>query len=221
MASRPRSLRPPRLPAALSAADASPLADRFEWVGVETAGDFSGQSARDCEINESRVVGATFIGTTLDGIRIRDTVIESCDLSGARLGDADLTRVEFRNCKMPAIDLAAARLFDVLFSDSKLDNANFRMINGEHVRFDHVSLRAGDFYAAHVAHAQFLDCDLTASQLSQAELAGVHLHGSNLEGLKGAIHLRNAVIDSTQVLPLALGVFTALAIEINDDREVD
>lgn len=221
MASRSLAPRPPRLPAALSAAESCELADRFEWVGVETAGDFSGQSASDCEINESRVVGARFIGTALDGIRMRDTVLESCDLSGARLGDADLTRVEFRNCKMPAIDLAAARLRDVLFSDSKLDNANFRMISGEHVRFEHASLRSGDFYAAQVAQAQFLDCDLTASEFSKSKLAGVRLHGSNLEGLKGAMHLRNAIIDSTQVLPLALGVLAALDIEINDDREAD
>jgi uncharacterized protein YjbI with pentapeptide repeats len=197
------------------------LADRSEWVGVETAGDFSGQRASDCEIIESRVVGATFIGTALDGIRIRDTVIESCDLSGARLGDADFTRVEFRNCKMPAIDLAAARLHDVLFRDSKLDNANFRMIIGEHVRFDHASLRWGDFYAAQVAQAQFLDCDLTASEFSKSELAGARLHGSNVEGLKGAVHLRTAIIDSTQVLPLALGLLAALHIEINDDRDDD
>jgi uncharacterized protein YjbI with pentapeptide repeats len=184
-------------------------------------GDFSGQSASDGEITESRLVGAGFIGTTLDGIRMRDTVIESCDLSGARLGDADLNRVEFRNCKMPAIDLAAARLRDVLFTDSKLDNANFRMISGEHLRFDHASLRSGDFYAAEVAQAQFLDCDLTASVFSQSELAGVRLQGSNLEGLKGAMQLRTAIIDSTQVLPLAVGILAALAIEINDEREVD
>jgi len=221
MVSRSLAPRPPRLRPALSAAESCPLADRFEWDGVETAGDYSGQSAGDCEINESRVVGARFIGTTLDGIRMRDTVIESCDLSGARLGAADFSRVEFRNCKMPAIDLAAARFHDVRFRDSKLDNANFRMISGEHVRFEHVSLRSGDFYAAEVAYAQFLDCDLTASEFSASELAGVRLHGSNLEGLKGAIHLRNAIVDSTQVLPLALGLLAALDIEINDDRGDD
>jgi uncharacterized protein YjbI with pentapeptide repeats len=72
-----------------------------------------------------------------------------------------------------------------------------------------------------VAQAQFLDCDLTAAVFSQSELAGVRLHGSNLEGLKGAIQLRTAIIDSTQLLPLALGILAALDIEINDEREVD
>jgi uncharacterized protein YjbI with pentapeptide repeats len=221
MVPRSSSPRPPRLPPALAGPESGPLADGFEWVGVHSGGDFSGQRAGDGEITESRVVGAQFIGTTLDGIRMRDTVLESCDLSGARLGDADLNRVEFRNCKMPAVDLAAACFHDVLFTDSKLDNANLRMISGQHLRFDHVSLRAADFYAAEVSHARLLDCDLTASEFSQSKLAGVHLHGSNLEGLKGAVYLRHAIIDSTQVLPLALGVFAALDIEINDDRDVD
>jgi uncharacterized protein YjbI with pentapeptide repeats len=221
MASWPDSPRPPRLPSALSTAETPRLDDQIEWVAVETAGDFSGQSARNCEINESLVRGARFVGTTLDRVRVRDSIFESCDLSGASLVDAAFTRVEFRNCKMSAIDLAGARMLDVLFNDSKLDNANCRMISGDHVLFEQVSLGSSDFYAAGLAHAQFLDCDLTSAQFSKAELAGVRLHGSNLEGLQGAIHLRNAIIDSTQVLPLALGVFAALEIRIDDDRGAD
>jgi uncharacterized protein YjbI with pentapeptide repeats len=221
MVSRPLTPRPPRLPSALSAAETTPLDDQFEWLSVEADGDFCGQSARDCEIDESVIRGARFVGTTLDRVRVRDSTFESCDLSGASLVDAAFTRVEFKNCKMAAIDLAGARMHDVLFNDSKLDDANFRMISGDHVRFEQVSLRSSDFYAAGVAYAQFLDCDLTAAQFSKAELAGVRLHGSILEGLQGAIHLRDAIIDSTQVLPLALGVFAALDIRIDDDRGAD
>ena len=99
MVSRPLSPRPPRLPSVLSAAETPRLDDEFEWLAVETSGDFSGQSARDCEINESRVRGARFVGTTLDRVRVRDSAFESCDLSGASLGDAAFTRVEFRNCQ--------------------------------------------------------------------------------------------------------------------------
>jgi uncharacterized protein YjbI with pentapeptide repeats len=221
MVSRPLAPRPPRLPSALSTAETQRPDDQFEWLAVETAGEFSGQSARNGEINESLVRGARFVGTTLDRLRVRDSIFESCDLSGASLVDAAFTRVEFRNCKMSAVDLAGARLLDVLFHDSKLDDANCRMTSGDHVLFEQVSLGSSDFYAAELAHAQFLDCDLSSAQFSKAELAGVRLHGSNLEGLRGAIHLRNAIIDSTQVLPLALGVFAALDIRIDDDQEAD
>jgi uncharacterized protein YjbI with pentapeptide repeats len=219
----PRTIAPlpPRLPRVLTASDSYDLVDDLQWAGVETAGDYSGQSANDLEITESRVVGARFTGTALFRARIRDTVIESCDLSAARLADAALTRVEFKNCKMSAIDLAGAHLSDVLFSETKLDNANLRMISGDHVLFDHVFLPASDFYAARVTQSQFLDCDLTATEFSQSALVGVRLHGSTLEGLKGAADLQNAVIDSTQVLPLALGVFGALGIVIDDDRGPD
>lgn len=219
MVPRPLAALPPRLPAAMAALEPSDLTDELEWVGVQVTGDFSGRGAQHCEISESRVVGGRFVGTDLDRIRVRDTLFESCDLTGARLAEAALIRVEFRNCKMSAIDLAAARLSDVLFSEAKLDNANFRMITGDHVQFDRSNLQASDFYGAAVTHAQFLDCNLTGVEFSQSELDRVHLHGSTLEGLRGAAHLHSAIIDSTQVLPLALGVFGALGIEINDDRD--
>jgi uncharacterized protein YjbI with pentapeptide repeats len=209
---------PPRLRRDLATFESGTLVDDLEWDGVEVKGDFSGQSALAVEISGSRLTGARFTGSILDRIRIRDTVIESCDLSGARLLDAALVRVEIRNCRMSAIDLAGAQLSDVLFSETKLDHANFAMVNGDHVRFDHASLEASNFYSARVAHAQFLDCDLTATELSASELPGVRLHGSTLEGLKGAADLHSAVIDSSQVLPLALGIFGALGIEVDDDR---
>ena len=80
MVSRPLAPRPPRLPTALSAAETPRLDDEFEWLAVETAGDFSGHSATNCEISESLVRGARFVGTTLDRVRVRDTIFESCDL---------------------------------------------------------------------------------------------------------------------------------------------
>jgi uncharacterized protein YjbI with pentapeptide repeats len=209
----------PRLARDLAAVESGDLVDDLDWDGVEVAGDFSGQMGRAMEITGSRISGARFTGSNLDRVRIRDTVIESCDLSGARLVEAALVRVEFRVCRMSAIDLAGARLSDVLFTETKLDHANFSMASGERVRFDHAHLEASSFYAAKVADAQFFDCDLTATELSKSDLPGVRLHGSTLEGLKGAGDLHGAVIDSGQVLPMALGVFGALGIEIDDDRE--
>lgn len=219
MAARSVAPLPPRLQRALTAVEPGHLVDGLDWDGVDVAGDFSGQWARAMEITGSRISGARFTGSNLDRVRIRDTVIDSCDFSGARLVDAALVRVEFRACRMSAIDLAGARLSDVLFSETKLDHANFAMVSGDHVRFDHAQMEASNFYAAKVADAQYFDCDLTATELSQSDLAGVRLHGSTLEGLKGAGDLHGAVIDSGQVLPLALAMFGALGIEIDDDRE--
>ena len=65
----------------------------------------------------------------------------------------------------------------------------------------------------------FYDCDLSETDFSQSELGGARFHGSLLTDIKGGEYLRDIVIDSTQVLPLALRVFSALGISIADERE--
>ena len=56
MVSRSPSPRPPRLPRAFATLESSPLADGFEWVGVETGGDFSGQSAGNTGEDTSNLI---------------------------------------------------------------------------------------------------------------------------------------------------------------------
>ena len=51
--------------------------------------------------------------------------------------------------------IAHAQLRDVTFSESKLDDVNFRMCQGDRVVFDDVNLQRADFYAAHLMSARF------------------------------------------------------------------
>jgi uncharacterized protein YjbI with pentapeptide repeats len=110
---------------------------------------------------------------------------------------------------------------DVTFSEVRLDQVNFRMIEGERVVFDHVDLERGEFYSAHLKAACFFDCDLSGADVSQVKLPGARFHGSDLSKIKGSEYLRDVVIDSAQVLPLAKGVFAGLNIRIEDERETD
>ena len=57
--------------------------------------------------------------------------------------------------------------------------------------------------------------------MSQVTLPGARFHGSVLSEIKGSEYLRDVVIESTQVLPLAKGVFAGLNIRVEDDRETD
>jgi uncharacterized protein YjbI with pentapeptide repeats len=110
---------------------------------------------------------------------------------------------------------------DVTFSEVRLDGVDFRLIEGERVVFDHVSLERGEFYSAHLKSARFFDCDLSGADLSQVKLPGARFHGSVLSEIRGSEYLRDVVIDSAQVLPLAKGVFAGLNIRVEDDRETD
>src|SRR5690242_888134 len=111
---------------------------------------------------------------------------------------------------MSAVQLAAARLRDVRFVECRLDEANFRMATGEGVQFDDSQLAAADFYEAKIKGIRFFDCDLTSAEFSRSELVGAMLHGSTLEGLRGASYLRGATIDSAQIVPFALRLLGAM-----------
>jgi hypothetical protein len=56
-------------------------------------------------------------------------------------------------------------------------------------------------------------------EFSAADLEGAFLHGSVLEGVRGGGILRRVVIGTDQVVPLALSVFAALGIRVDDDAE--
>ncbi len=133
--------------------------------------------------------------------------------------EASFTRVTFKGCRMSGALIARGHFQDVTFSDSKLDGVNFRMCQGDRLVFDHVNLRGADFYAAHLVSARFFDCDLNETDVSQAVLPRARFHGSLLSDIKGGEYLRDIVIDSSQVLPLATRVFSALAIRVEDERD--
>jgi uncharacterized protein YjbI with pentapeptide repeats len=209
----------PQSPADFDDAPDDPLADGLEWHQVRVRGDFSGQTARAVEVTESRLVGSRLVGVEVERLRIADTVVEDCDLSGAVLVDAVLTRVELRSCRMSGLVAAGAHLRDVRFLECKLDDANFRMTTSERVEFDRTILRTADFYAAKLRSARFSSCDLALAQFSKADLRGARLHGSALADVLGADSFAGVVVETGQVLPLALRLFAALGITVDDDRE--
>ena len=114
--------------------------------------------------------------------------------------------------------LPLAQLQDVTFSECKLDGMNLRMSTGDRVVFDHVNLRHGELTSAHLTSACFFDCDLGEAEVSHTQLPSARFHGSLLGDIKGGEYLRDIVIDSSQVLPLATSVFSSLHIRIRDDR---
>ena len=211
----------PQVPAEFEDAPDHPLTDGLEWHQVCVRGDFSGQAAHEVEVTESRLAGARLTGVEVERLRITDTVVDDCDLSGAVLVDAVLTRVELRNCRMSGLVIAGARLRDVRFVECKLDDASLRMTTSERVEFDRTILRTADFYAAKLPSARFSSCDLSLAQFSKADLQGARLHGSDLTDVVGAESFAGVVIETGQVLPLALRLFAAFGITVEDDPRDD
>jgi uncharacterized protein YjbI with pentapeptide repeats len=182
-------------------------------------GDFSGQAHEDATMERSHVTGAQFTGAILCRSRLTDMLFENCDFSGSDLDETSATRVEFRDCRMSGVMLTRSALRDVRFAGCRLDDANFRMSEAKAVAFEDADLRRSDFYASDLTGTRFFDCDLTSAEFSKATAASVRFHGSTLHDLKGGQYLAGAVIESAQVLPVALAVLAGLQIGIDDERE--
>jgi uncharacterized protein YjbI with pentapeptide repeats len=210
----------PRLPRELPVAAAIDPSDDLDVFQLKVQGDFSDQRFQGMTVEEAHIFRASFVGADLHRIRLVDVLVEGADFSGADLEEASFSRVEFADCRMSGALFPRARLEDVTFTECKLDGANLRACEAKRILFDHVNLRHTEFSAGHLISACFFDCDLSEAEFSQAVLPGARFHGSSLADIKGGEYLRDIVIDSSQVLPLALRVFLALGIRVDDEREI-
>lgn len=85
--------------------------------------------------------------------------------------------------------------------------------------FEDCLLAEAAFGSARLAGARLRHCDLTGVDFSRADMAGASLHGSVLERVRGGEAFRGVVIGTDQLIPLALSVFSALRIRVDDDAE--
>jgi uncharacterized protein YjbI with pentapeptide repeats len=208
----------PRVPAELVETRHSALRSHDEWQNEAlVADDLSGQQADHVEVSGCTLRGVRMTGARLEQLRLVDVLAFDCELSGALLTEASLRRVEFRNCRMSGVVIADTKLRDVRFRDCKLDDTNFRFVKAEKVVLDDCSLVATDFTEASSGASAFWSCDLRRAVFTKASMAGTRFAGSMLEELTGASALREVIVGTDQVLPLALGVFGDLGIVISDE----
>jgi uncharacterized protein YjbI with pentapeptide repeats len=213
------SPKPPRIPRGLATVAGWSFDDEPVVSEVALGGDFAELALEEVAIERCRVSHVAFTGSELHRFRLTDVVMENVELSGVDLDESSFDRVAFRDCRMSGVILTRCTFTDVTFVDCRLDQANLRMSRAKVMAFDGVNLRQGDFYGATLEHTRFFDCDLTGSEFSKARLQDARFHGSNLTDLKGGQYLGGSTIESGQVLPVALGVLSALDIRIDDDRE--
>lgn len=205
------------MPAGLSPVDDGAFADDAVLDGVSWADGGPGEGAADVEVTASRLSAVRFTGLEIDRLRLVDVAVEDCELSGVTLSDARCERVAFERCRMSGLVAPGLRASHVRFAGCKLDGAWLRAAVLDRCELVGCDLTGADLYEARLHRCRLLDCRLDAAELSAATFQEVALHGSSLDGVRGAGSLRGVVIGSDQVLPLALAVFGPLGIEVDDD----
>jgi uncharacterized protein YjbI with pentapeptide repeats len=170
----------------------------------------------DLTLHECRFEGVDLAGRSLGGLRCRDTEFVHCDLSGAVLDDATFTRVRFTDCRLTGALMAGAKLTDVHVQDCRADLLNLRMARARVLLVEGTGLEGADLYRFAAAESWLLRCDLTGANLADAELAGVHLHGSTIADVRGALALSGTRIGAEQMVPVGAAVLAALGIAVTE-----
>ena len=212
----------PRLPAQLDAAGPTAIEDDLILSGVElTAADVVDASASEAslvEITSSRLRGVRLCGWTFERLRLADVVLDDCDLAGITLTSTTFVRVHLRNCRLSGMQAPGLRADDVLVTDAKADGVNLRMANVTRSAFVRCELVELDVGSATLSDVDLVRCDLSRADFHHARLSDVALHGSSLDGVRGAASLAGAVVGSDQLVSLALATFDAIGIVVDDDR---
>jgi len=208
----------PRLADDRASVEHDDLVDEDEWLGETVAGaDLSRSFAEHVRIVGTELRGVTLTAANLHRCTLTDVRLVECELSGAMFTESQWLRVEVLNCRMSGVVVSQSRLRHVRFVEDKLDGADFRIVNAERVVFDQCAMPDADFYDARLQSVSFAGCDLRRAHMSGVVVRELRLHGSQLEGLRGASSLRGASITFDQVLPLALGLFNELGITVSND----
>jgi uncharacterized protein YjbI with pentapeptide repeats len=208
----------PRLAAERAVVAHDSLVDEDEWLGETVTGaDLARSFAEHVRVVGTELRGVTLTAANLHRCTLTDVRLVECELSGAMFTESQWLRVEVVNCRMSGVVVSQSRLRHVRFVEDKLDGADFRIVSAERVVFDQCTMPDADFYDARLQSVDFDRCDLRRAHVSGVVARELRLHGSELEGLRGASSLHGASITFDQVLPLALGLFNELGIKVTDD----
>jgi uncharacterized protein YjbI with pentapeptide repeats len=170
----------------------------------------------DMELARLRVTGARLTGREWAGEHLTDMVFEDCELSGVLLTSASLVRVQFMRCRMSGLVAPELKATDVVFLDCTMPEAWLRMAVMERCELTGCDLTGGDLYEARLTKCNLLRCNLSDVELSKVSCDEVALHGSTLDGIRGAGGLRGLIIASDQIQPIAFPILADRTITVDD-----
>jgi len=212
----PDRRQPPRLDEERSERRGDELDDAEVIEDVAWRGATPGP-ASDVEVLRSLLAHVTLTGLELDAWRLVDVELVDCELSGTVLTGARWERVVLRRCRMSGLVATELKAEDLRMEACKADGAWLRGAVLDRCEVVDTDLSRADLHGAQVTRTAFRRCDLREVDVTESRFQQVSLHGSSLDGLKGAASLSGCSIGSDQVVPLALPILASRSITVDDD----
>ena len=140
-------------------------------------------------------------------LRLRDTLIENCDLANIDLTGGLLERVDITSSRLTGAAFTEVQLKSVLFRECKLDFAVMRMAKLQNCIFEKCNLTDADFYHADLSGNVFRGCDLSRADIAHATLMGADIRDCRLDGMRGMPANMDGLIISPDQAALLITLF--------------
>lgn len=181
------------------------LIERQEVTGID---------ARNVDLQESKVIHVTVSESFLQGLSMKDVLVDSTNLAASKVSDSKLIRVVFKGCRLQGIDFSTSELSDVVFEDCNLDLSNFNMTILRDVLFKNCSLNDTSFVSSKQKNVAYENCSIEKIDITDTTAQNVHLSGSQVFNISGIAALKAFTLDMNQVTLLAPEFATMLGIKI-------
>ena len=147
----------------------SALNDFLEALASKKAGELSGDSFSDIDLNGESLIGVDFCQGVFD-----HSIFYECDLSKANLEDTSLQNTDFRKTILLLTKFDGANCRQAKFNDARVTLAKFNDALLIRANFSGALLQGVQFQRADLTGAIFENTILKNCDFSGAELTGVY-----------------------------------------------
>jgi uncharacterized protein YjbI with pentapeptide repeats len=220
---------PPRRPSSRSARSGGAVVGGTDAPRVDEAGrldevDATGDSlgAHDDRERE-RFVGADLVDRDLEGVALRECVLEGPRLGGARLRGARFVETVVADSFAPELAAGRSSWHEVRverprWGSAELFDADWRSVHVVGGKIDYLNLRGArltdvvlegcsvgelDLGGAEALRVALVDCRVGTLDVTRASLAHVDLRTSSFDRVDGLAGLSGATVDAVQLQLLA------------------
>jgi uncharacterized protein YjbI with pentapeptide repeats len=176
--------------------------------------DLGGATYELIDWRYARFNGCNLAGSTWRRAHFVDTAFDDCDLANVVLDRCGIDRVRVDRGRMTGLSVSGSTLRDVIVDDALADLSQWRFATVEHAVLQGCRLPHSDWSNAELSNVRFEDCDLAGADFSYCRLDHVAFVRCGFEGVRGVDGLRGAVVDRAALVDLTEPMAVALGISL-------
>lgn len=128
----------------------------------------------------------------------------------------NLIKCEFEKCEFTGLQLPNAQVKDVVFTNCRMNLANFRQVKFERCLFVECDLNETDFAASTFTKTGFVECSLEKTEFSNCQNKQLFFDNCSLSSIRGISGLKNATVSQQNLIEIAPLVIADYGINVTE-----